>query len=30
VVLKLDYMDKNGPTSGQDDRGVNAGVGFSF
>ncbi len=30
VVLKLDYMDKNGPTSDLDDRGVNAGVGFSF
>ena len=30
VVLKLDYMDKNGPTSGQDDHGMNAGVGFSF
>ncbi len=30
VVLKLDYMDKNGPTSGLDDHGVNAGVGFSF
>lgn len=30
VVLKLDYMDKNGPTSAQDDHGVNAGVGFSF
>ncbi len=30
VVLKLDYMDKNGPTAGLDDKGVNAGVGFSF
>jgi hypothetical protein len=30
VVLKLDYMDKNGPTSAEDDHGVNAGVGFSF
>jgi hypothetical protein len=30
VVLKLDYMDKNGPSSALDDRGVNAGVGFSF
>ncbi len=30
VVLKLDYMDKNGPTSDLDDHGVNAGVGFSF
>lgn len=30
VVLKLDYMDKNGPTSSLDDHGVNAGVGFSF
>jgi len=30
VVLKLDYMDKNGPTSDRDDHGVNAGVGFSF
>ena len=30
VVLKLDYMDKNGPTSAQDDHGMNAGVGFSF
>ena len=30
VVLKLDYMDKDGPTSADDDRGVNAGVGFSF
>nr|ART40494.1 K327 [uncultured bacterium] len=30
VVLKLDYMDKNGPTADLDDHGVNAGVGFSF
>ncbi|WP_448510906.1 porin [Immundisolibacter sp.] len=30
VVLKLDYMDKNGPSSALDDHGVNAGVGFSF
>lgn len=30
VVLKLDYMDKKGPTSAEDDHGVNAGVGFSF
>lgn len=30
VVLKLDYMDKNGPTAGLDDKGMNAGVGFSF
>lgn len=26
VVPKLDYMDKNGPTSAQDDHGVNAGI----
>lgn len=30
VVLKLDYMGKNGPTSDLDDHGINAGVGFSF
>ena len=30
VVLKLDYMDKNGPSSAEDDHGVNAGLGFSF
>jgi hypothetical protein len=30
VVLKLDYMDKNGPSSDLDDHAVNAGVGFSF